>query len=66
MKGSMDHEGRIRLKVLCRGDAKNRAFWVDKSSLVGPDVDELIGKTKIERPKAESRQERLTYQETSL
>ena len=66
MKGSMDHEGRIRLKVLCRGDAKNRAFWVDKSSLVGPDADELIGKTKIERPKAESRQERLTYQETSL
>ena len=51
LKGTWDPQGNLWLKILCRGDSKSRAFWVDRVSLVGKDVEAMLSKVKIKRTK---------------
>ena len=38
----MDGSGDILVKVLCRGDSRQRAFWASRASLNGDDVEEMM------------------------
>ena len=41
--------GYVMVKIQCKGDPKNRTFWVSRQTLIGPDVARMIDNYKKQR-----------------
>ena len=40
----IDKMGNTLIKVLCQGSPRHVVFWVNRTSLIGKDVDKMVGK----------------------